>query len=343
MLPALGRPTGRRRLAVPALLVVAALAFVLSGCASSADYESRGGEGSVRQDSAPRPGTTVVAMEFLNAYENEPGAFYYPIQGLAACEYSADGTLIFCDDNRGRVFGLDPGSLVWYEFDNPNTRPYRPVDIQVDGFKVLILDAGGNSIFRFNLSGSWLDKLVDVRDLDPAVLPQTSGFAVDRDGRMVISDTAQQQVLLLDAFLNLNMRLGSPGSLDDQFTDPGGLTFLPDGSIVVSDRANRRLARYGRLGFYEQTIGGDFDPANPFLAPQGLDSDRFGNLFVADQGNGLIHVFDRRLRLLFSAGREFGIRGTPLGPVDVAVGPNGQLAVLDRARSAILVYRLVYE
>jgi len=323
-------------------VVLGAGSATLSGCAGGGAAETRTAPGGDPAQ-APRPGTSVVGLDFLYAFENVASAAYYPLEGLAGCEYSPDGTLIVCDQTRGKVYGLEASSRNWYEFDNPGSRPYRPVDVQVDGFKVLVLDTGGYSVFRFDLSGSWQDQLLDIRQVDPVVLAQPSAFSVDRDGRMVIADIAQQQVLLLDTFLNLNMRLGEPGTLGDQFQDPSGIAFLPDGSIVVSDRGNRRLSWYGRLGFFETTIGGEFDLENPFVAPQGLDCDRFGNLFVADQGNGQIHILDVRLRPVFSAGRDFALQGTPVGPVDVAVGPDNLLAVTDRARSAILVYRIVYE
>ena len=324
------------------VLVLAGMLSLLwmSGCAS-------GSGGSFANDLKPkgetRPGTRVVALEYLTAFENEAKASYYPLERLAGCEYSADGTLIFCDEGRGKVYGLDPGTYRWYEFDPPMARPYRPVDVRVDGFKVLVLDNGGGSIYRYNLSGSWQGQQLEVRRVDPAVISRAIAFDLDRDGRMIIADQAQQQVLLLDAFLTLNMRLGDYGTLDDQFASLGGVTFLPDGSILASDTGNRRLSWYGRLGFFESTIGGDFAADNPFVAPAGLDCDRFGNVFVADSGCALIHVLDSRLRLAFSAGQEFELRGTPTTPVDVAVGPDDLLAVTDQARSAILVYRIIYE
>ena len=339
-----GHSTWWRHLALACLMFAPALAL-LAGC-------SAGAGSSVQQDdqavtpvssSPPRPGTTVVDLEFLHSYGNERNALYYPIEGLAGCTFGPEGTLIFCDEKRGKVFGLDPGSLAWYEFDSPNSRPYRPLDVVVDGFKILVLDAGGNNVFRFDLNGTWLDKVLDIRQVDPSNIPQVTAFSLDRDGRMLIADVSQQQILLLDAFLSLQMRVGVPGTLDDQFTDPSGITFLPDGGFIVSDRGNRRLCRYGRLGFFEGTVGGDFDVDNPFILPQGVASDKFGNLFVADQGNGKIHVLDRRLRFLNSIGDDFGLRGTPTAPVDVAVGPADVLAVTDRARSAILIYRILYE
>lgn len=333
---------GRLRIPLSAAL---ACALLLAGCAPGPADRS-GYLTESLEDTAPtktRPGSSVVGLEFLYAYENEPAEAYFPIEGIAGCVFSPEGTLIFCDEKRGKVYGRDTGTWQWYEFDSPMSSLYRPTDVQVDGFKVLVLDMGGNNIYRFNLSGAYHDRLLDIRQVDPVFEPLASAFAVDRDGRLFIADVAQQQVLMLDSFLNLTMRVGDPGSHDDQFSDPSGILFLLDGSFLVSDRGNRRLTLYGQMGFFDQEIGGDFDPRNPFVAPQGLALDRQGNVFVADQGNGLIHVLNRRLKLQFSAGPEFGVRGLPLGPVDVAVGPDDLLAVSDRARNALLVYRIIYE
>ena len=326
----------RRRLATA--LVLGAFTLV-AGCAPPPSS----GDGAARLGGTPRPGTTVVALEFMESFENTPSAPYYPFAGLAGCAYTDDGTLVVCDEDRGKVHGFDPSARRWYEFDTPAARPYRPIDALADGFKVLVLDRGGQDIYRFDLGGSYLDRLLDVRMVDPAVRTEPSAFAMDRDGRMIIADLAEQQLLLLDAFLEPTMRLGDPGVGDDQFSDPVGVVFLPDGSIVASDRGNRRLTVYGRLGFYERSVGGDFHSDNPFGAPQGLACDRHGNLFVADRGNGLIHVLDRRLRHLFSAGPDVALAGVPLAPMDVAVGPDRTLAVTDRARRAVLIFRIIYE
>ena len=175
----------------------------------------------------------MTAVDFLYAYENRPSELYYPIEGLGGCEFSPEGTLIFTDEKRGKVYGRDGNTRTWYEFDSPTSRPYQPVDAAVDGFKVLVLDRGSGQVNRHDLSGAFLDVLVDIRRVDPVIQTSPSAFGVDRDGRMALADQAQQQVLLLDTFQNLTMRVGDPGSLRDQFTDPSGLTFLPDGAVGI--------------------------------------------------------------------------------------------------------------
>lgn len=327
---------GARRLAGAAGPCLILLGLVAGGCGPTV-------RGLPRDEVAAPVGSTPVGLQFLTAYENVPGAPYFPLDGIAGCCFGPDGTLLVCDEKRGLVNALDPRDLTWYQFDDPPSRPYQPLDAVFDGFKVLVLDAAGVSLQRFDLGGAWLDELVDLRQLDPGNQPQATALAVDRDGRLIISDVFSQQVLLLDTFVTLHLRIGGPGTVSDQFRDPMGLAFLSDGTFVVADRGNRRLCHYGRNGFFEGTIGGDFMVDNPLVAPQGVDTDRFGNVYVADPGSGRLHVLDRRLRILFSVGPEMSLQAAPAQPVDVAVSPDGTLAVTDRSRAAILLYRIVYE
>lgn len=333
---AFGRRAAARPAATRALAGIALVGLVLAGCGPAA-------RGLPRDETPAAVGSTPVALEFLTSYENVPGAFYFPLDGVAGCAFGPDGTLLVCDEKRGLVHALDPGNLSWYVLDEPPSRPYQPVDAVFDGFKILVLDQAGASIQRFDMGGSWLDELVDLRRLDPGDHPVATSLAIDRDGRLVIGDAASQQVLLLDTFVTLHLRIGGPGTVSDQFRDPSGLAFLSDGTFLVADRGNRRLCHYGRNGFFDGTVGGDFMVGNPLVAPQGLDTDRFGNVFVADPGAGRLHVLDRRLRFLFAAGPDMSLQAAPTVPVDVAVGPDGTLAVTDRSRAAILLYRIVYE
>lgn len=330
--------TTRGRCVVTGLAVLCGLLAALGGgCAGAAAGRAP------REEAVRANGSTPAGLTFLTSWENVPSASYYPLDGIAGCCYAPDGTLLVCDEKRGIVHAQDPRNLSWSEFDAPPKRPFQPVDAVCDGLKILVLDRAGASLQRYESRGAWLDELVDLRQLDPGEHPLANAVAVDRDGRMVIADGASQQVLMLDSFLALHLRVGGPGTVADQFRDPAGIAFMDDGGFVVADRGNRRLCRYGRNGFFEDTVGGDFMVDNPFVAPQGIDVDRFGNVFVADPAAGRVHVLDHRLRHLFSIGPELSLQAAPVVPVDVAVGPDGTLAVTDRSRAAILVYRIAYE
>lgn len=321
-------------------LAAGSFACWLCGCATESAQRSVADHTDV---AARVEGATVVGVELAYLFENVRSAVYFPLEGLAGVAWGEEGTLVICDEARGKIYGLDPRAREWSEFDTPGVRPYRPIAAKVDGFKVLVLDAGGRSLYRFGLGGAFQDRIVDFRHLDPAFETSPFAFDVDLDGRVVVADVGEQQVLLLDSFLSLIARVGNPGPHREQFDQPRGISFLPDGGFMVADQGNRRLQRFNRMGHWEATLGGQFDADNPFVAPQGIDSDRWGNVFVADPPAGAIHVLDRRGRLVLSIGPGLDLQAGLLGPVDVALGPRQQLAVTDRLRAAVLVYDIIYE
>jgi sugar lactone lactonase YvrE len=334
------------RLRTAGVLAIALVAAggALGGCGGTADpAESAAGSAAAARRSEPKPGTLPIGVEFVQVWENERGAPYFPLDGLAAVAWALDGTLILGDDKRGRVFGYDPREALWYEFEQPRNRPFLPVDVRVDGFKVLVLDTGSRLLYRYELGGALQDRLINFRTADPAYDTLPTAFDIDQDGRLVVTDAIEQQVLIFDPFLEPSQRVGSPGSHAEQFDDPSGVVFTRDGSFVVTDRGNGRLQRFNRLGFFEALYGGRFVPDNPFRAPSGIDADAYGNLFVADGPAGAVHVLDPGGELLFNAGGDLPLVATFTTPVDVAVGPDGMLAVADRARPAVLIFRILYE
>ena len=323
-----------------ALLVV--MVWLASGCAGGGGSATRN-TGQEHAPAANRPGTVPTALELLAVHENRREASYFPLESPAGVAYGQDGTLIFTDEKRGRVFGFDRRLQSWFEFDHPGSLPYHPVDVRVAGFKVMVLDRAAREMFRFDLGGAYQDRLINFGTVDPGYQTMPTAFDVDVDGRLAVTDGAEQQVLLFDSFLNLNQRVAEPGMHDDQLSDPSGIVFTRDGGFLVADRGNRRLQVYNRMGFFAAVIGGDFDPTNPFLSPQGLDIDAYGNVFVADPVAGVVHVLDPRGRLLLTGGSELPLATMFEAPVDVATGPDDLLAVTDRGRPAIYVFRVRYE
>jgi len=322
-------------------LVAAAAMALLIGCAPEGGYDGERTGDTAR--AAAEAGATVTGIELLYVFENVRSASYFPLDGLSGVTWGEDGTLVVCDEGRGKVHGLDPRTQLWYEFDTPPGARYRPVDAKIDGFKVLVLDIASRSIFRFDLGGVYQDRIVDFAGLDPAFDTVPAAFDVDLDGRVVVADGGEEQVILLDSFLAVQSRVGNPGPHREQFSEPSGVCFLPDGGFVVADRGNRRLQEFNRLGFWRATYGGQFDLDNPYVTPQGLDCDRWGNLFVADPAAGIVHVIDQRGELLLDIGPQLDLQAAPLGPVGVAVGPDGKLVVTDRLRRAVIVYRILYD
>jgi len=322
--------------------VLLALLPVLVGCAGgrggAVPPAGRGETDLVTAAELPVP----AALTLIGVFENTRNAPYFPLEGVAGVAFYRDGTLYVCDEKGGRVHGYDPHRDEWFQFDDPGRRFFRPVGVQVDHFSVLVLDMDGRELLRYDLNGVFQDRLVDFTYLDPTRDRIPSAFAVDRDGRIVVCDAAEDQVLLLDAYLNLQSLVGEHGSHREQFDAPSGVAFLRDGGFVVADRGNRRLELFSRLGVYTAGIGGEFDTHNRLITPQGVAVDPDGNIFVADPAAGAIFVFAPDGRLLLEAGQEMGLLAGPQNPIALAVGPDRQLAVADRGREAVILYRIQY-
>lgn len=321
------------------MILAGGLLALLAACAPEAVYQ-----GDAADATGPaRRGRPPIAVEFQYAFNNVATADYFPFEGLAGVAWGDDGTLVVCDAGRGRVHAMDPRVRTWDSFDNPGVRGFRPLAAKVDGFKVLVLDGTSRAIFRYDLDGAYQDRIVDLSSIDPAFETAPRDFDLDLDGRMVLTDMGEQQVLMLDTFLAVQSRVGHPGPHPEQFDQPAGICYLPDGGFMVADTGNRRLQRFNRLGYGEALIGGLFDPDNPFVAPQGVAADRWGNVFVADVAAGVVVVVDATDRVAMTIGPDESLEASLLAPISVAVGPDQQLAVADRERRAVLVYRLIYE
>ncbi len=313
----------------------------LAGCAATVERSAEGTPAAdmLRED----PGAMVpISLQFVTVHQNDRDAPYYPFEGLAGLAYHDDGTLYVCDELGGRVHAWSAARNQWFEFNSPGSRYFRPTDIKIDGFNALVLDEDDREILRYDLGGVFLDRLVDFTYLDPGYDRVPSAFDVDLEGRFVITDSREHQVLVLDSFLAINETIGGPGKHQGRFDDPQGVVFLNDGSVVVSDRANRRLQRFARNGAFDMSVGSYDEVNNPLLTPQGIDCDEYDNLFVADPAAGAVHVFSAELNYLFSLGDGIPLYDTPIGPVDVAVGPDATLAVSDRSGQAVLIYRIMY-
>lgn len=124
-----------------------------------------------------------------------------------------------------------------------------------------------------------------------------------------------------------------PGA-DDQSDEPVR-TDSAGVALVLNDRGDRMLdwtfERVLDLG------GADGGPTAFFrVFPTSIGVDSLGNLYVLDAGNYTISVFDRAGRHLRSFGRQGEGPGELGFPSDMAVTPDGAVAVYDFARRALV-------
>jgi hypothetical protein len=136
------------------------------------------------------------------------------------------------------------------------------------------------------------------------------GIACGPDGRVVVADTGNNRLVLLqmrDKALRWERVVGEGGDAPGQFHDPSGVALDSQGRIYVADGGNNRVQVFGPDGVFVQEFGGDPNANNSMLRPLAIavvDPDEpyaaepGGGVYVIDQDHGRIQRFSLDGRFL---------------------------------------------
>lgn len=221
--------------------------------------------------------------------------------GIAQC---LDGSL-YLSAGREVVRETMPG--VWTAIAAPSgPAPLRPAGLACDRqSRLVIADAGGHSIWRFDPGRPSLERVAGVG------LPGDSGD-------------------------------GGP-ALAARFLSPESVSVASDGSVFIADRGNRRIRRVRPDQTIEAVraagIEGDRGPSPALVDPSGVSALSPSTLLVADAGAHRVYRLDLRTTRLtaiagdgtsgFSGDSGPGTRARLRSPSALAVGPDGAVLVAD--------------
>jgi len=171
--------------------------------------------------------------------------------------------------------------------------------------------------------------------IEPSVAMFNAPRGIDNFGqqRFAVADMGQHQLLIAD------LQAGEVRTLRDQedesfrFAMPMGVTYDDQGGGYVSDTSTGTIYR--------------FSPAEVVIGEFGKDELQRPNGMVFDAGKQLLYVADtmnHQIAVYSSTGklqRRLGKRGPGPGefnfPLDIDLGPNGELVVLDSLNSRVQV------
>jgi hypothetical protein len=216
---------------------------------------------------------------------------------------------------------------------NRNDEPTRAA-LGPDG-RLYVTDSGVGSVFIYDAD---LNVEGELANLD-----RPFGVAVDRDGNIYVGSEGSQRVEIYDAGGSFRAAWG-----EGEIRMPNDLAFDPHGHLLVLDSAVRRVWVYDASGARVRTIGsagkgsGRFDfPISLVVGPaDGGTGTEVDAVYVADQGQSLIHVFDLEGTLLraFGGKPSFGyVGGKFVRLQSLQMDPQGRLHALDSRLAAIQV------
>lgn len=169
----------------------------------------------------------------------------------------------------------------------------------------------------------------------PVSLPvQGSGLDVDVNGNIYILDADQGTLSKYNAFLQRQEVIGGPGWEDGRFDQPAGLWAKNGLDVYVADYGNHRIQRFDRsLSFVSSLSTREAEDASThFGYPTDVTLSRLGALFICDSENSRVVKVDAANRVETAFGGFGGGAGRLEHPVQVEIGPNDLLYVLDPPR-----------
>lgn len=226
----------------------------------------------------------------------------------------ASGALLVAEYDGGRIRKVGPDGATSFVAGGLS----RPFALTVAGEATYVTtDHGAGGVEGPTAATLW--RLGSAApELVAAGFSRPRGLATRSDGRIVLSDRGRHALIVVDPATGSSSVLaggGSAGFADGvgeaaRFSEPAGLTALPDGSVVVADTANHALRRVTTDGVVTTFAGdgtaGMLDEADRLRArfdrPVAVTADLTGNVYVSDEGN-------HRIRLVAASGAVQTIAG----------------------------------
>ncbi len=208
------------------------------------------------------------------------------------------------------------------------------------GMRLLKLDAAGQVQWTVGEPGVWGDDAGHLGGLEGSP-------AVDRYGRIYVTDTGNNRVQVFNPDGSLHLSFGQGGTGNNEFACPHGAAISPTtGDISVLDMCNQRVQIFTSAWVYKATLGvtGETGSDNRhFEWPRGVAFDANGVLYVADSENERVQkctlaANDYTCTTFVGETGVFGEDFGHLHPLAVAVDAEGRVYVVDDWNSRVQVF-----
>ena len=152
-------------------------------------------------------------------------------------------------------------------------------------------------------------------------------IAIAPTGEVVIVDDDNRHVIVLDDKLNL-LKLIGQGSGNSRLLYPYGVAVIGD-VIAVSDYGSDQVKKYSLHGEFLSVIGCNGDKNGQFSDPRGLAFNNNKLLYVVDEGNHRVQVFQEDDTVAFAFGSKGNNPEQFQFPDRIAIDPNNNVLVTD--------------
>ncbi|MEZ4519232.1 MAG: 6-bladed beta-propeller [Chloroflexota bacterium] len=224
---------------------------------------------------------------------------------------------------------------------------------------VYVADTFNNRIQVFDSDGNYVSQ-IGTNGSSNGELSVPRGVAVDAAGNVYVADTGNVRMQKFDSSGNYITQWGSAGNGESQFNGPDIVALDAAGNLYVTDGFQDRVQVFDSDGNFLRMWGwGVQDGSNAlqvctsgctdgiegsgigqFYFPFGIAIDANDNVFVVNNGDNRVQVFDTSGNFLAQWG-SYGTGATEFdGPNGVAVDAAGNVYVVDGGNHRVQVFSL---
>ena len=162
-------------------------------------------------------------------------------------------------------------------------------------------------------------------------LSRPAGVALRGDTEVVVTETEPAAVCIRDQEGKV-VKLFQQGS--PPLDNPYGVAVDSEGCVYVAEIIECRVHKFSGDGAHLMSVGG----AEGVAFPAGINVSRDDKVYICDDTNNKVHVFNKNLEKLFSFGESGSAPGNLQSPSDVGFDSDGSVCVADTKRERIVKF-----
>lgn len=316
--------------------------------------------GAIRVWGAVPVGTAAVPLlqPTSVAYDAAGNLYFAESQNNVVRRLAPDGSLTTVAGSSLQGFSGDGGDALAAALDTP-----RGVTLDAVG-NLYIADTHNNRIRRVDAQTHVITTMAgtgaagysgDGGAATSAQLRLPLALALDGAQHLLLADSGNHRVRSIELGSGVISTVAGDGrqgfagdggpATEASFDSPSGLVLDPSGDLFIADAGNRRVREVSAATRQVVTVAGATGSAVPLSRPEGLTLNTRGGLLISDAGNQCVYLLDLATgRLSIIAGKRVQAFGGDNGlatlamlntPTDVAIAPDGDLAIADSGNSRI--------
>jgi len=277
---------------------------------------------------------------------------------------ASDGSLYVTEERGNRLVKLNASGVQEWAFGDAGVKgdddshlgsywsgPQGNVAVDASG-NIFVPDTGNDRVQIISFAGSLVGSIGswgtgDYQFACPA------GVAISPvNGDLYVVDHCNERIEIFTSSRVFKARLGVTGvsgSDDNHFDDPWGVAIDGNGNIYVADSENHRVQKCtlsgssGTCSTFAGQTGVAGDSFSLLAHPLSVAADSTGRVYVADEWNNRVQVFDDTGAYLTTIGGKWGfITGDMRSPSGIVVDSADNVYVTDRDNHRVQKFSLGY-